>query len=210
MSAKCAQNELKMSAKCAQNELEMSAKCAQNAPQNSIDKDSIDKESKGKLSQAKMTLRYFLDTHNLSSIDDRFERKLTHFFYEKNKDISDQLNYCEYVYKYINITHSIVDAKLFFYLCFRPDVLLRFFNSRNNTKSTEENSLSHWPKRCPICNEYHDLTGCDDVCPLDMSKGDFSEIELENAQKTIDKHWEFVGLNFSQFLQKSKTQGANL
>ena len=43
-----------------------------------------------------------------------------------------------------------------------------------------------------------------------LSKGDFSEIELENAQKTIDKHWEFVGLNFSQFLQKSKTQGANL
>lgn len=153
-----------MIAKCSQNEFEMSAHCTQKEPQVSKGKDSIDKDSKVKESQKLMTLRYFLDTHNLSSLDERFEQKLANFFYENNQDVSECINYCEFVFSYIKLRHNNVDAKLFFTVSLKKDVLFRFSQNKNERESIYGN------KKCPVCEKVHLKNGKADNCTLDLSK----------------------------------------
>lgn len=195
-----------MSSNCTQNELKKNSFCEQKEPQVSKGKDSKDKDSKGKLSQNKMTLRYFLDTHNLSSIDERFERKLTNFFYEKNRDISDQLSYCEYVFSYLKQNHNKVDAKLFFTVSLKSDVLARFYNSKQKENERKSTSYDIWPNECPVCGKYHFKNKPNGDCPLDMSKENSAEaiesarIAFENIQLKIS---ESLGL-FHKNLKKGE------
>ncbi len=194
-----------MSAKCAQNELEMSAKCAQNEPQVRKGKDSIDKESKGKLGQDKMTLRYFLDTHNLSSIDKRYEQKLTTFFHENNKDILDCLNYCEYVFSYLKVYHDTVDAQLFFSVSLKSDVLSRFYNSK--PKEKKNTSYDIWLKICPVCGRNHFKNQENGHCPLDMSKENSAET-IKAARITFEKY-EMEAFKIVHSMNKLQTKGVN-
>ena len=69
--------------------LKKNSECEQKEPQLSKGKVSIVKDSTVKLSKEDQTIRAFLDSHNLSSIDSRYEKKLYNFFREQNKETAD-------------------------------------------------------------------------------------------------------------------------
>ena len=111
--------------------LKKNTECEQKEPQLSKGKVSIGKDSKVKLSKEDQTIRAFLDSHNLSTIDSRYEKKLYNLFREKNKDTADCVGYCQYVYDYLHTSHKSVDAKLLFTVSLKQDVLIRFLNNKN-------------------------------------------------------------------------------
>ena len=167
-----------MSTKRAQKELKKNSECEQKEPQLrlgkvSIGKVSIDKVRSVKDKVEKQSIRYFLDSHDLKSIDTRFEKKLSDFFKANQKDEADCIDYCEYVYEYLSNNHTTVDDRLFFYVCLKPDVLQRFYNS--DKKANKSLKTSNWPEVCPVCNAHHKSNGILRTCPLDMSKNNSPE-----------------------------------
>ena len=158
--------------------LKKNSECEQKEPQLSKGKVSIVKDSKVKLSKDDQTIRTFLDSHNLRSIDSRYEKKLFNFFREKNKDTADCVGYCQYVYDYLNTSHKSVAAKLFFTVSLQSDVLSRFYNSKSKKMEIKNISKDIWEDVCPVCNHNHYKNQPNGECPLDMSK--------ENSVETIE------------------------
>ncbi len=174
-----------MSSKCTQNEFKKNSKCEQKEPQLSKGKDSIDKVSKVKVSQEKQTIRSFLDSHNLNTIDSRYENQLVTFFIQNNIDKSEYTDYCMYVYDYLKKNHDSVDAKLFYTVSLKEDVLTRF----NNTVVKKEEKTNYWdiwPNICPVCGRHHYKNQPNGDCPLDMSQENSSET-IETAKLAYDK-----------------------
>ena len=166
--------------------LKKNSECEQKEPQLSKGKVIIVKDSKVKLGKEDQTIRAFLDSHNLSSIDSRYEKKLYNFFREKNKDTSDCVGYCQYVYDYLNTSHKSVDAKLFFTVSLKPDVLIRFLNNKNVKNQKRNDYWDVWPDICPVCGKNHFKNQSNGDCPLDMSKENSAET-IEAAKKIYEK-----------------------
>lgn len=176
LSTTCKQNDYKKSSICTQNELFLSAYCEQIEPQLSKGKIRIVKESKSKLAKTNHTIRSFLNSHNLNSIDERYEKSLSNFLTDNKKNETDCIGYCEYVYEYLNHKYKKVDAKLFFTVSLKKDVLFRF--SRNKT----ENVSIYGNIKCPVCEKVHLLNGKAEDCTLDLSLP-YSE-EMINQART--------------------------
>ncbi|MBO4640934.1 MAG: hypothetical protein J5710_14375 [Treponema sp.] len=166
--------------------LKKNTECEQKEPQLSKGKVSIGKDSKVKLSKEDQTIRAFLDSHNLSTIDSRYEKKLYNLFREKNKDTADCVGYCQYVYDYLHTSHKSVDAKLFFTVSLKPDVLIRFLNNKNVKNQKRSDYWDVWPDKCPVCGKNHFKNQPNGDCPLDMSKENSAET-IEAAKKIYEK-----------------------
>ena len=183
--------------------LKKNSECEQKEPQLSKGKVSIVKDSKVKLSKEDQTIRAFLDSHNLSSIDSRYEKKLYNFFREKNKDTADCVGYCQYVYDYLRTSHKSVDAKLFFTVSLKPDVLIRFLNNKNVKNQKRNDYWDVWPDICPVCGKNHFKNQSNGDCPLDMSIENSAET-IEAAKKYYEKIQAEISTNLKSFSGKLK------
>ena len=183
--------------------LKKNSECEQKEPQLSKGKVSIVKDSKVKLSKDDQTIRAFLDSHNLSSIDSRYEKKLYNFFREKNKDTADCVGYCQYVYDYIHTSHKSVDAKLFFTVSLKPDVLIRFLNNKNVKNQKRNDYWDVWPGKCPVCGKNHFKNQPNGDCPLDMSKENTAET-IEAARIVYLNKEKVISDSLHLFLKKNR------
>lgn len=158
-------------------------------------------------------IRSFLNSHNLTSLDSRYEIRITEFFKVNNKDESDLIQYLDYVFKYSMAYHPDatggVEPKLFYANSLQQDVLNRFYINKSNKKSN--NQTIQWPDICPICNQFHDSNGKHEICTLDLSKPNSVE-DLEEAKKGLDKYQESISKmihNLSANFKKNQSLGAS-
>ena len=186
LSSDCAQKELRMNSECVQNATQISkakpSKAKPSEAKSSEAKSSEAKSSEAKSSEANLAIRDFLTSHNLTTIDERYEHKLTNFFSKNNKDVNDCSAYCEYVYNYISSNYETVSSKLFYTLSFKDDVLTKFYQANPKITGKVVPITEKWPVICPVCNNFHNASGYSEDCALNMNDMDSAEA-IENAKR---------------------------